>query len=72
MLDLYTQIKIQPTDEDMNSLASQYSSVMTAISKYYEYLEKTGVPTEESYLTHWLEKDYFPDYYEEINCFLHE
>ena len=72
MLHLYNHISLlsTPSSEDIEQLASQHDSVMKAISHYYEYLEKTGTPVEESYLTHWLDKGYFPDYYHEIEAFL--
>ena len=70
MLDLYRQM--QHTAEDKATIAELYTSVRKAISKYYEYLEKTGVPVEKSYLTHWLDQWEFHDHFEEIHGFLHE
>ena len=63
---------MQYTAKDKTVLAELYTSVITAISKYYKYLEITGVPAEESYLTHWLEQWDMHDQYEDIDCFLQE
>jgi hypothetical protein len=72
MIKLFNEIRDleTPSSGDLDKLTELYASVTTAISEYYAYLEKTGIPYEESYLTHWLKKGDYDDYYDEIDCFL--
>ena len=74
MLQLYKELMVQsiPTQEDVKSLADHHKSVTLAISDYYDYLEKTGISAEESYLTKWLDDRYFTEYIEDIEYFLTE
>ena len=43
-----------------------HTSITTDISNYYKYLEKTGTPVEDSYLTHWLDKNDYMDWDERV------
>ena len=71
MLDLYEQIKyINPSNDTMNNLDELYTSINVDISNYYKYLEKTGVPIEDSYLTSWLDINACYYYFENIEYFL--
>ena len=68
MLELYDEMKIQlsPTESDVDKLFKFHDTVGKAISDYYEYLKKTGIPVKDSSLTHWL----MSDHYEEITHYL--
>ena len=59
-----------PPAEKMEQLSKNYDDVTREIADYYIYLEKTATHPEESYLTHWLKKNDYHDYYEEIEYFL--
>lgn len=73
MVELYKILKDQPANKErIAQLTNMYVFVMKAINQYYEYLEKTNVKPEESYLTHWLENAALPELYEDIEYFLEE
>ena len=73
MVELYKLLKDKPSQpERITQLQNTYVAVMKTINEYYEYLEKTNVTPEESYLTHWLKKDAAPELYEEIEYFLED
>lgn len=73
MVELYKILKDQPENKErIEQLSNIYISVMKTIRQYYEYLEKTHVKPEESYLTHWLENHAPPEYFEDIVVFLEE
>lgn len=59
-----------PTENDIRNLRLMYKDVSSEISSYYSYLKKEDIPTEESYLTHWLENMYYTEYYANIEAYL--
>jgi hypothetical protein len=73
MVELYKLLKNAPANpERIMQLQNTYVAVMKHISEYYEYLKKTNVKPEDSYLTHWLETAASPELYEEIEYFLED
>lgn len=72
MIDLYKKLENTHSSEDMIALKELYSSVCSYISDYYKYLEETGIPAEESYLTKWLDEDHVRNYFEDIGYLVEE
>ena len=57
--------------DDVETLKEMHESVLKAIEDYFVYLEKQGVSSRDSYITHWLEKGFFYNRYESnIHYFL--
>ena len=72
MLRLYNCLENHPSpsDEDIYELENLYEVVTRAISNYYDYLNKTDVPVQDSYLTHWMDKRDLSEHCANIECFL--
>jgi hypothetical protein len=57
--------------EDVETLKKMHEDVIKAIGEYFVYLDKEGIPRRDSCITHWIEKDFLYDTYEDnIRCFL--
>jgi len=72
-VNFYLQLRDQNpiSIEDVETLKKMHESVMKAIGEYFVYLDKEGISRRDSYLTHWLDKDFLYDTYEyDILCFL--
>lgn len=71
-VSLYWRLKMDPTPswDDILALDDLLLAVRSAISRYFQYFEKSGSPVEDSYLTKWLDSCSFADHYDDMEYFL--